>query len=221
MANQPPMNILRPILLAVASLFVLAHTAQAHYDPNIGRWLSRDPIVEEGGENLYGMVRNDAVNEIDVLGLVGLYPRTPGLDGNMTPWLPGSFNEARSRSRIEREIEAWRGKGYNFAANLLESYLHKKGGYTPTEADIDEVKTQGKTKICELIKKEVGKASSGSVGPTWLSIVPQGSQSNVRWLYSGSDNKNMLFAYGGARTTISGCPDSRGGGTFNVKMTDV
>jgi uncharacterized protein RhaS with RHS repeats len=63
------MNILRPILLAVASLFVLAHTAQAHYDPNIGRWISRDPIEEEGGSNLYAFVQNDPANNWDILGL--------------------------------------------------------------------------------------------------------------------------------------------------------
>jgi RHS repeat-associated protein len=33
-----------------------------------GRWLSRDPIGEEGGLNLYGMVGNDGVNYVDVLG---------------------------------------------------------------------------------------------------------------------------------------------------------
>jgi RHS repeat-associated protein len=40
-----------------------------HYSPELGRWLSRDPIGEEGGVNLYGMVGNDAVNLWDVLGL--------------------------------------------------------------------------------------------------------------------------------------------------------
>src|SRR5438045_5548548 len=34
-----------------------------------GRWLSRDPIGERGGRNLYGMVRNDPVNHWDLLGL--------------------------------------------------------------------------------------------------------------------------------------------------------
>jgi RHS repeat-associated protein len=38
------------------------------YDPGAGRWLNRDPIGEEGGVNLYGMVGNDAVNWIDYLG---------------------------------------------------------------------------------------------------------------------------------------------------------
>ncbi|MEI7776950.1 MAG: RHS repeat-associated core domain-containing protein [Verrucomicrobiota bacterium] len=63
------MNILRPVLLAVASLFVLIHTAQAHYDPNIGRWISRDPIGEAGGANVYGFVANSPQNFVDGFGL--------------------------------------------------------------------------------------------------------------------------------------------------------
>jgi uncharacterized protein RhaS with RHS repeats len=39
------------------------------YDPGAGRWLNRDPIGEEGGVNLYGMVGNDGVGRVDVLGL--------------------------------------------------------------------------------------------------------------------------------------------------------
>jgi hypothetical protein len=38
-------------------------------DPLTGRWPSRDPIEEEGGVNLYGMVENDEVNHTDGLGL--------------------------------------------------------------------------------------------------------------------------------------------------------
>ena len=34
----------------------------------MGRWLSRDPIEEQGGYNLYAMVGNDAVNFLDYLG---------------------------------------------------------------------------------------------------------------------------------------------------------
>ena len=40
-----------------------------YYDPRHGRWLSRDPVGEEGGLNLYGFVGNDGVNQVDVLGL--------------------------------------------------------------------------------------------------------------------------------------------------------
>lgn len=39
------------------------------YDPMMGRWLTRDPLGEEGGENLYGFVRNNPINLIDEWGL--------------------------------------------------------------------------------------------------------------------------------------------------------
>jgi RHS repeat-associated protein len=39
------------------------------YDPRNGRWLSRDPIGQQGGMNLYGFVGNDGVNRRDYLGM--------------------------------------------------------------------------------------------------------------------------------------------------------
>jgi RHS repeat-associated protein len=39
------------------------------YDPNLQRWLNRDPLGEEGGFNLYGFVRNKSVGSFDPLGL--------------------------------------------------------------------------------------------------------------------------------------------------------
>jgi len=39
------------------------------YDPETGRWPSRDPIGENGGINLYGYVGNNPVNWMDPLGL--------------------------------------------------------------------------------------------------------------------------------------------------------
>jgi RHS repeat-associated protein len=39
------------------------------YDPVTGRWMSRDPIAERGGVNLYGFVGNDAIRRVDLLGL--------------------------------------------------------------------------------------------------------------------------------------------------------
>jgi RHS repeat-associated protein len=44
------------------------------YDPNMGRWLSRDPLGEFVGPNLYDYVSNDTMNWYDQLGLC---PTTP------------------------------------------------------------------------------------------------------------------------------------------------
>ena len=43
-----------------------------YYDPVTGTWLSRDPIEEEGGCNLYGFLGNDSINLADILGLNAL-----------------------------------------------------------------------------------------------------------------------------------------------------
>jgi RHS repeat-associated protein len=42
---------------------------QRYYSPQFGRWTKRDPIEEQGGWNLYGMVGNDPVDRWDFLGL--------------------------------------------------------------------------------------------------------------------------------------------------------
>lgn len=54
------------------------------YDPDVGRWTSKDPILFGGGDtNLYGYVLNDPVNWIDPSGLIGLDSSTP-------EWVPGN-----------------------------------------------------------------------------------------------------------------------------------
>jgi RHS repeat-associated protein len=53
-----------------------------YYQPTTGRWLSRDPLEEEGGMNLYGFCSNDAGNRADALG---------EFDGVVSPYGPGTM----------------------------------------------------------------------------------------------------------------------------------
>jgi uncharacterized protein RhaS with RHS repeats len=78
-----------------------------YYEPNLQRWLSRDPIEEEGGINLYEYVDNNPINEIDPLGLDGaaaalafeegggaLAAEEEGgwfAGGNFNPWVDGAL----------------------------------------------------------------------------------------------------------------------------------
>jgi hypothetical protein len=48
------------LIVATTTLFAAA-SAQAFFDPHIGRFASRDSIQEAGGANLYVFVANDSV----------------------------------------------------------------------------------------------------------------------------------------------------------------
>ncbi len=51
----------------------LVYYGHRFYDPSVGRWLSRDPIQEEGGLNLYGFVYNNPLGYYDYLGREGYW----------------------------------------------------------------------------------------------------------------------------------------------------
>jgi hypothetical protein len=46
----------------------------AFYSPSTGRWLSRDPVGEAGGKNIYGFIGGSPVNGHDRLGLAASGP---------------------------------------------------------------------------------------------------------------------------------------------------
>jgi len=61
-----------------------------YYSPELGRWLSRDPIGERGGYNLYGMVGNNSINWWDYLGN-GREGWIPDYFQGKEGWIPDYF----------------------------------------------------------------------------------------------------------------------------------
>ncbi len=49
----------------------LSYYGYRFYNPAIGRWMTRDPLGELGGINLYGFVGNSPINLVDPYGLLG------------------------------------------------------------------------------------------------------------------------------------------------------
>jgi hypothetical protein len=70
------------LLLLAGFLAGIAPVAQAFYNPDTGRWLSRDPIEERGGMNLHAFVNNNPLRYVDPLGLriYVIAPPVGGLD---------------------------------------------------------------------------------------------------------------------------------------------
>ena len=64
----------------------LVHFGARWYDPETGRWISKDPILLEGGLNLYVFCGNDPVNFADPWGLCESL-RMP--NGTRIPYPPG------------------------------------------------------------------------------------------------------------------------------------
>ncbi len=67
--SRKPSEIL-PISRELGVLGVIHYYGYRYFHPNLGRWLSRDPIGEQGGLNLYGFVGNSPIDSFDLLGLV-------------------------------------------------------------------------------------------------------------------------------------------------------
>ena len=67
MREARPKNI-RSLLLTVLIFISLAFQVQAYYHPDAGRWISRDPIEEDGGANLNAFARNNGVCFVDMQG---------------------------------------------------------------------------------------------------------------------------------------------------------
>ena len=47
----------------------LLYYGYRYYNPSTGAWLSRDPIQESGGDNLYVLLLGDPLDCMDILGL--------------------------------------------------------------------------------------------------------------------------------------------------------
>jgi hypothetical protein len=60
---------LRALIGSLLGLLVIPNVTLAYYNPGTGRWLSRDPIEEQGGANIHATLNNSPVNKVDLLGL--------------------------------------------------------------------------------------------------------------------------------------------------------
>ena len=99
----------------------------------ISCWLSRDPIAEEGGLNLYGFVENDPINYIDLLGLVeyDFQPHSPvGAPWSFSDVIPGAGQTVARKHEIVCVCEQCQGAScYQIKCKFFlyhHIYIHRR-----------------------------------------------------------------------------------------------
>jgi RHS repeat-associated protein len=111
-----------------------------YYQPEMGRWLSRDPIGITGGLNLYGMVGNDPVNHTDKLGLLRIASREfPGECGEYAVTFLFQLSQpAASAGYLVQEInktvevtDCATGKTTKETSHFWESWQVQRGSQVP------------------------------------------------------------------------------------------
>jgi RHS repeat-associated protein len=132
----------------------LVYYGYRYYSPELGSWLSRDPIEEEGGTLLYGMLGNDLVNQVDVLGNA----RKPKDEVPNLTWIvlppedkhpPGPGKGICGAGKIKRRWKlsavtpvggyivqkvTFQGKVENCAGENITAPIYRGDGYKYTEA---------------------------------------------------------------------------------------
>ena len=119
-----------------------------YYDPDHGTWLSRDPLGEAGGFNLYAFVQNDPVNNVDYLGLETL-------------------EEARAAIRAaQQQIDASSGRlqDYRSTAEFVR-YLALSGGIVDEAVSPVELSSD----LLSLLTYSLAKQAYGEAEFAWES----------------------------------------------------
>ena len=95
-----------------------------YYNPNTGRFLSKDPIGEQGGPNLYGFVGNDPINKWDYLGLA--YDEHLTKKEALNLWCAIKF--WLEDASVYNALFAWGDDDRSLTLDFLERFVNRKGG---------------------------------------------------------------------------------------------
>ncbi len=91
----------------------LGYWGYRYYSPRLGRWISRDPLEEQGGLNLYVYARNSALQAVDPFGQkarVSVDPQSCTITVTLNIGIYGAAASSALASTIQRCINShWNG----------------------------------------------------------------------------------------------------------------
>jgi len=158
---------------------VMHYNTLRYYDPEAGRYISRDSIEEDGGMLLYGFCFNDSINWADEMGLWGTPDHkqitkdalmSADLEGMGLSKCNNHVLDTLTKANIEQDNYFFgAGKGIwgnlfdrrrHFLREIGETYEHAKTSYTNYIADeTKEFKKQVKNTECDKALASLGRLS--------------------------------------------------------------
>jgi uncharacterized protein RhaS with RHS repeats len=175
------------------------------YQPELGRWVSRDPIAENGGLNLYGFVGNSPLTYWDILGLDHMKAFNNWL--STTPHQRVGIQKAKMWSSELREGKELERKGIELH-HFFQLELHRleSKGYN-VECFSVELMDAIYLEIQKYWRTQAGMLGMGMVGSQTLRAIEQlvkeysVASKNVVKVYrvEGAGNQRLITRPGGKK----------------------
>ncbi len=167
------------VLVGVA---LVSASTQAFYSPEQGRWLSRDPIEEEGGANQYGFVANTPVNAFDYLGLSFSTRREAG-----KPFAP-SFSQIEAFSasmEVRPDSKCGQNGCYRLGLIGVEMVFYIYAGFNSYHetGHRDDAKAWAYDALEQYAKGKTGCYTERKAC-CWKSAVEEYARNEFAWFYS-------------------------------------
>jgi len=136
----------------------LLYYGYRYYNTRAGRWLSRDPIAEQGGLNLYGFVRSDAVNRADTLGLFSSSVHRPLTENAVR----SAYSKLATTSKCQQRIfgAVLNGNEGQDAGNLLDNERHYNRDLSQQPAQAEAAYQNYLTQEKGIFSRELKKPST-------------------------------------------------------------
>ena len=172
-----------------------------HLNPADGRWINRDPIAEQGGWNLYRIVKNGITYDTDCLGLASYiegdadFIPTPDEGAGKYKTQPVEIRDQIIKKYLIKDILPLLKFPMPLAAKHMKHYLQNTG--TKMALDVEYLYNKKYPNFLETLEKEIKEARNFSDTLSEGSHPITSTQSVTG--YFGDDIKDLYYAIGGYR----------------------